>query len=98
MCIVPNEEFILSKASQQIKPKQLENFTIEVPPAAVTARVGRMERKFATFDVWSIGDVGSEQNVCGEEIRSLTCLLPRHKSKKGKLYTGGPYVLLSLYS
>jgi hypothetical protein len=50
-----------------------------------------------TYDVWSLGDEDKNATlqeahipqpvIGGEELRSLTCLLPR-KSKKGELYPG----------
>lgn len=44
-----------------------------------------MKRKHATFDVWSVGaETPDDCPVAGEEIRHLSCLLPRRK--KGKLY------------
>ncbi|KAF5349666.1 hypothetical protein D9756_008960 [Leucocoprinus leucothites] len=60
----------------------------------VTSRIGALKRKHTSYDIWSLGDedtnneAGSSSivNVGGEELRSLTCLLPR-KSKNGKLYT-----------
>lgn len=56
-------------------------------------RVGTLARKHATFDVWSLGEKADEEDdndgadVGGEEIKSLSCLLPR-KSKNGNLYPG----------
>lgn len=51
-----------------------------------TACIGTLNRKHSSFDIWSIGD-GDEQPVGGEEIKSLSCLLPR-KGKKGEFYPG----------
>lgn len=60
----------------------------------MTARIGSIERKTASYDVWNLGeDVGGEV-VGGEELKALSCLLPRSK-KHGKLYLGTHTQLLS---
>ena len=47
-----------------------------------------MERKYATYDIWSIGsDDKGESSIGGEEVTGLSCLLPR-KRKNGELYQG----------
>lgn len=71
---------------QQIKPKYLEKMEIELGPASKTLRTGTLNRKYTSFDIWSLGD-DDDQDKGGEEIKGISCLLPR-KSKKGKLYTG----------
>jgi hypothetical protein len=41
-----------------------------------------------SFDLWNLGDDDDGQNpVGGDEIKGISCLLPR-KKKKGKLYLG----------
>jgi hypothetical protein len=47
--------------------------------------VGKLERRTMDFDVWSVGEEDAD-GVVGEEIRQLSCLVPR--KKKGKLYPG----------
>jgi hypothetical protein len=72
----------------QVKPKHLENMSID--PSSLSSSsscVGTLERKLATFDLWTLGDSENNAPVGGEEIKSIACLLPR-KSKKGKLYQG----------
>ena len=54
-----------------------------------STRVGVLKRKHTTFDIWSVGLNDGEQPVGGEEMKSLSCLLPR-KKKKGDLYPGIP--------
>ncbi|KAF8061749.1 hypothetical protein FPV67DRAFT_1510175 [Lyophyllum atratum] len=77
-------ELWLIRVPESVKPKYLESTTIEVPPAPKTSRTGTLKRKHATFDIWSVGE-DDEHGIGGEEIKGLSCLLPR-KSKKGKLY------------
>lgn len=72
----------------QVKPKYLENTSIDLAEPSKSARAGTISRKLATFDIWSVGD-DDDQLVGGEEIKGLSCLLPR-KSKKGKLYPSEP--------
>jgi hypothetical protein len=67
-----------------LKTKNLDGIDIDLPQSSRTARIGNVKRKHTTFDIWALGD-GEEQPVGGEEIRGLSCLLPR-KKKKGKLY------------
>ena len=50
-----------------------------------TACIGTLNRKYSSFDIWSVGE--GDEPVGGEEIKSLSCLLPR-KGKKGELYPG----------
>ncbi|RDB19192.1 hypothetical protein Hypma_013644 [Hypsizygus marmoreus] len=77
-------ELWLIRVPDSVKPKYLENTKIEVPPSKKSMRTGTLGRKHATFDIWTVGE-DDDQDLGGEEIRSLSCLLPR-KSKKGKLY------------
>lgn len=58
---------------------------LDVPSSSQSARIGSLNRKHATYDIWSVGD-DDNQPVGGEEIKELTCLLPR--KKKVKLYQG----------
>ena len=72
-----------------MKPKYLENLRLHKPISSVSpqsALVGVLKRKHTTFDIWSVGD-SDDQPVGGEELKGLSCLLPR-KKKKGKLYPG----------
>ncbi|KAG6897873.1 hypothetical protein C0992_009671 [Termitomyces sp. T32_za158] len=85
-------EIWLIRVPESIKPKYLENTTLGgLRSAKQSARVGTLDRKHATFDIWSVGEDGGwdggEQDVSigGEEIKSLSCLLPR-KSKNGTLF------------
>jgi hypothetical protein len=76
-----------------VKPKYLETAQLEFPSgakrdSAKSAKLGMLQRKHIGYDIWSVGDDEPEElPVAGEEIKGLSCLLPR-KSKKGKLYAG----------
>ena len=59
---------------------------LEVPTSHKTTRVGSIDRKHATYDVWSLGEDDTEA-VGGDELRGVSCLLPRQKHN-GKLYQG----------
>jgi hypothetical protein len=65
----------------QIKPKHLENLSLETEEHSKTTRVGTLKRKHAAYDVWSVGngDENDDNFVGGEEMKSLSCLLPRKK-------------------
>ncbi|KAG6907512.1 hypothetical protein DXG01_008601 [Tephrocybe rancida] len=78
-------ELCLIRVPESIKPKYLENLTLErLPTSKKTVRAATISRKHATFDIWSVGEE-EDVNIGGEEIKALSCFLPR-KSKKGKLY------------
>ncbi|KIK96680.1 hypothetical protein PAXRUDRAFT_825703 [Paxillus rubicundulus Ve08.2h10] len=76
-------ELWLIRVPDSIKAKHLEGLEIDPPSSSRTARVGSLTRKAATYDVWSVGDDDTEV-VGGEELRGLSCLIPRTK-KGGKL-------------
>nr|GAT56479.1 predicted protein [Mycena chlorophos] len=92
-----DNELWLIRLPDGLKPKYLENAQLEVPSGsskAGTAKLGTIQRKRMAYDVWSVGggdsraDPGDEKagtSVCGEEIKGISCLLPR-RTKKGKLY------------
>ncbi|KAF9464532.1 hypothetical protein BDZ94DRAFT_1190812 [Collybia nuda] len=83
-------ELWLIRVPESVKPKYLENTSIELAAPSKSMRAGTINRKHATFDIWSVGD-DDNQHVGGEEIKGLSCLLPR-KSKKGKLFpTSKPF-------
>ncbi|KAJ7475316.1 hypothetical protein B0H11DRAFT_2428349 [Mycena galericulata] len=75
----------------QVKPKHLETAQLELPTAAKrdskkTVKLGMLQRKHMAYDIWSVGAEAPEDvPVGGEEVKAISCLLPR-KSKKGKLY------------
>ncbi|KAG6853096.1 hypothetical protein C0991_006899 [Blastosporella zonata] len=78
-------ELCLIRMPESIKPKYLENLTLErLVSTKKSARAATLSRKHATFDIWSVGEE-DDGGIGGEEIKALSCLLPR-KSKKGKLY------------
>lgn len=59
---------------------------LEASTSVKTTKVGSVDRKHTSYDVWSLGEDQTE-HVGGEEIKGLSCLLPRQK-KGGKLYQG----------
>lgn len=78
----------------QVKPKYLENAQLHIASSSKekSGRIGALHRKHTTYDIWSVGEDGldnedDELPIGGEEIKALTCLLPR-KTKKGRLYQG----------
>ena len=83
-----NFKIILTDVSDhaQVKPKYLENVQIDLPSASQSKTVGVLDRKHMSYDIWSVGD-DDRLPVGGEEVRGLSCLLPR-KKKNGKLYKG----------
>lgn len=84
----------------QIKPKHLEQAKLDAPASARTARIGAISRKHGSYDIWSVGpDASAEEQrtpllgAGAEEVRGLSCLLPR-KRKGGKLFLGVPPIVL----
>ncbi|KIJ63359.1 hypothetical protein HYDPIDRAFT_29611 [Hydnomerulius pinastri MD-312] len=78
-------EIWLIRVPDSIKEKHLEGLEVDPPSSSRTARVGGLTRKNSTYDVWSIADDDTDV-IGGEELRGVSCLLPR-KKKKGKLCT-----------
>ncbi|KAI0696550.1 hypothetical protein C8T65DRAFT_832752 [Cerioporus squamosus] len=79
-----NLELWVVRVPDGLKPKHLEGLKIEASASSSTSRVGSAERKHTTYDVWSLGEDETEA-VGGDELRAVSCLLPRRK-KDGKLY------------
>ncbi|KAI0737980.1 hypothetical protein C8Q80DRAFT_1125075 [Daedaleopsis nitida] len=79
-----NLELWVIRVPDGLKPKYLEDIKIEAASSHKTTRVGSINRKTTTYDVWSLGDDDTEA-VGGDELRSVSCLLPRRR-KAGKLY------------
>lgn len=73
--------------SLQVKPKQLENLMVDMPSTSHTSCIGTLKRKYMSYDLWDLGDDNGTNLVGGDEIKGISCLLPR-KKKKGKLYLG----------
>lgn len=77
-------EIWLIRVPDSVKPKNLDGLEIDVPSSSRSGQVGSLSRKSAVYDIWSMGD--DDTDFAGaEELRGLTCLLPRRK-KMGKLY------------
>ncbi|KAJ3550758.1 hypothetical protein NMY22_g253 [Coprinellus aureogranulatus] len=78
-------ELVVIRVPKGFKPKHLDGLTIASTSSSQSTKVGSIKRKHATFDVWSVGaETPDDCPVTGEEIRHLSCLLPR--KKKGKLF------------
>lgn len=74
----------------QVKSKVMESFLVDSLPkkASKTAKISSYTRKNKTYELYNLGkDNEDETTIGGEELRTMTCLLPR-KSKKGKLFMG----------
>ncbi|KAJ7494377.1 hypothetical protein B0H11DRAFT_934214 [Mycena galericulata] len=84
-------ELWLVRIPDSVKPKHLETAQLELPAAAKrdrkkTVKLGMLQRKHMAYDIWSVGAEAPEDDpVGGEEVKAISCLLPR-KNKKGKLY------------
>jgi len=78
-------ELWLIRVPDGVNPKHLETLKIEQPSSTHNMRVGTLVRKHATFDIWSVAGDDDDNEVGGEEVKGLSCLLPR-KRKQGKLY------------
>lgn len=78
-------ELCLIRVPDAVKSRYLQGLEISLPAStSKSVKVGSLKKKHATFDVWSMGTEGSDDGtIAGEEINTLTCLLPR--KKKGKL-------------
>ncbi|RPD59310.1 hypothetical protein L226DRAFT_553723 [Lentinus tigrinus ALCF2SS1-7] len=79
-----NLELWVVRVPDGLKPKYLEGVKLEASASSSTARVGSIERKHTSYDVWSLGEDEAD-TVGGDELRAVSCLLPRQK-KDGKLY------------
>ena len=79
----------------QFKTKLLDGLDVQQPLAAPGVKLSTLERKRSKYDIWSVEHSSStensnkddEQTSRGEEIKKLSCLLPR-KKKHGKFYLG----------
>ena len=69
-----------------MKAKNLQGLKLDTPPLSNTARMGSLDRKGTTYDLWSLGDE-PDDNVGGDELKTLTPLLPR-KKKGTRFYAG----------
>ncbi|KAJ7593446.1 hypothetical protein C8J56DRAFT_753191, partial [Mycena floridula] len=72
-------ELWLIRVPDDFKPRHLSSLKIQVPPSSSSStRVGTLERKNGSYDVWNVGDKdNSDQPVVGEELNGLSCLLPQ---------------------
>ncbi|KAH6919216.1 hypothetical protein BKA70DRAFT_1249548 [Coprinopsis sp. MPI-PUGE-AT-0042] len=81
-------ELCLIRVPDAVKTKYLQGLEISLPSSSSkSTKVGSLKKKHATFDVWSMGSEASDDvPIAGEEINTLTCLLPR--KKKGTFVAG----------
>jgi hypothetical protein len=70
----------------QVNLKNLDGLEIDAPSPSRSGQVGSLSRKGTVYNIWSMGDEDTEF-AGAEELRGLSCLLPRRK-KSGKLYMG----------
>ncbi|EIN07967.1 hypothetical protein PUNSTDRAFT_104136 [Punctularia strigosozonata HHB-11173 SS5] len=81
-----NLELWLVRVPERVKPSHLESLQLDDPSSSRTGIIGSLKRKSAAYEVWSLGQgTGDSLAIGGEELKSLSCLLPR-KRKGGKLY------------
>ncbi|KAF9019761.1 hypothetical protein BDZ89DRAFT_1072784 [Hymenopellis radicata] len=73
----------LIRVPDSIKPKHLENVSIELTTDDSSSHVGHISKKNAEYDIWSVG--AHQENDIGAEVARLSCLLPR-KSTKSEMY------------
>ncbi|TFK45536.1 hypothetical protein OE88DRAFT_1740222 [Heliocybe sulcata] len=87
-----NLELWVVRVPDGLKTKYLEGIEIDsLPSTSRSARMGTLDRKHTSYDIWSVGEEDDEGRpdslVAGEEMKHLSCLLPRAR-KGGKLYQG----------
>ncbi|KAF8507995.1 hypothetical protein JB92DRAFT_3121325 [Gautieria morchelliformis] len=87
-----NKELWILRVPEGFKTKLLDELEIQPPLKNPGAKLSSFERKRAKYDIWSVGHSNHtvEPNADarasrGEEIKGLSCLLPR-KKKHGKFY------------
>ena len=96
-CVLSLYEAVLYSPNRdtQVKLKHLDNVRISTPLSSRTDKVGSVTRKQHTaYDIWAIDPRTSESEDTehgyvgiGEELRTISVLLPRAK-RSGKLYLG----------
>ncbi|KAI0628784.1 hypothetical protein C8Q77DRAFT_1161814 [Trametes polyzona] len=80
-----NLELWVVRIPDGLKPKYLQEAKLDLSSSSSkTARLGSIDRKSNTYDVWNLGEDEAD-TVGGEELRGLEALLPR-KKHGGKLY------------
>jgi hypothetical protein len=68
---------------------------VDLPPISQNAQIGVLDRKHASYDIWSLGE-RSDQLVGGEEIRALSCMLPKKGTRELYQGTTCPSLLLDV--
>ncbi|EEB94822.1 hypothetical protein MPER_06303 [Moniliophthora perniciosa FA553] len=68
----------------QVKLIHLEGVPIELSRSSKSTKVGTINKKNLNCDIWNMGDDASDQLVGGEEMKHISCILPR-RTKKGEL-------------
>ncbi|ESK85196.1 proteophosphoglycan ppg4 [Moniliophthora roreri MCA 2997] len=77
-------ELWLIRVPDNVKLKHLEGVPIELSRSSKSTKVGTINKKNSSCDIWNIGDDASDQLVGGEEMKHISCVLPR-RTKKGEL-------------
>ncbi|KZT18821.1 hypothetical protein NEOLEDRAFT_1079250 [Neolentinus lepideus HHB14362 ss-1] len=85
-----NLELWVIRAPDGLKTKYLEGVELDsFPSTSHSARIGTIDKKHTSYDIWSVGEEDDDGSpdflIVGEEMKRLSCLLPRAK-KGGKLY------------
>lgn len=79
-----NLELWVIRVPDALKPKYLQDVKIGTPASHSTSKLGTIEHKHTSYDIWSLGE-DQEDSIGGAEVKGLSCLLPR-KSKGGSLF------------
>ncbi|PCH38631.1 hypothetical protein WOLCODRAFT_136373 [Wolfiporia cocos MD-104 SS10] len=79
-----NLELWVVRIPNSLKAKYINDLKLNAPSSSITAKIGTVDRKTASYDIWSLGEDENDV-VGGEEVKGLSCLLPRQR-KGGKLF------------
>ncbi|KAH9857526.1 hypothetical protein C2E23DRAFT_865355 [Lenzites betulinus] len=80
-----NLELWVVRVPDSLKPKYLQEAKLESSSSpSKTARIGSIDRKSTTYDVWNLGEDEADA-IGGEELLGVSALLPRSKHS-GKLF------------
>ncbi|KAL0577660.1 hypothetical protein V5O48_004308 [Marasmius crinis-equi] len=77
-------ELWLIRVPEGVKPRHLESVSIQIPSSSSkSSKVGSISRKREKYDIHEYRDDSAHQSI-GEEIKNISCLLPK-RTKKGEL-------------
>ncbi|KAJ8093392.1 hypothetical protein PM082_020249 [Marasmius tenuissimus] len=75
-------ELWLIRVPEGVQPKHLNNVSIQLPSSsASSSKVGEISRKRGSYDIHEYRDDAIHQSKLGEEIKNITCVLPKRKGK-----------------